>query len=123
MYAARLGRDRALTANPFAAMHGVGVPLAFGSDAPVTPLDPWGAVRAAVRHHTPHSRMSVRAAFAAHTRGGWRALPGTVAGGAVEPGAPATFAVWDGVADLAAAVEATPVCRRTVVHGSTIHEV
>lgn len=123
MYAARLGRERALTANPFAAMHGVGVPLAFGSDAPVTPLDPWGAVRAAVRHHTPHSRMSVRAAFAAHTRGGWRALPGTVAGGAVEPGAPATFAVWDGVADLAAAVEATPVCRRTVVRGSTIHEV
>ncbi|MDP9794412.1 putative amidohydrolase YtcJ [Catenuloplanes nepalensis] len=122
MYAARLGAARALTANPLAAMLNVGVPLAFGSDAPVTPLDPWGAVRAAVRHHTPHSRMSVRAAFAAHTRGGWRALPGVVAGGAVEPGAPATFAVWDGVADLAAAVAATPVCRRTVVHGDTIHE-
>ncbi|MDR7276048.1 amidohydrolase [Catenuloplanes atrovinosus] len=122
MYAARLGVERALTANPFAAMHNVGVPLAFGSDAPVTALDPWGGVRAAVAHHTPHSRMGVRAAFAAHTRGGWRALPGAMAGGAVEPGAPATFAVWDGVGGLDAAIEATPACRRTVVHGVTIHE-
>ncbi|WP_033344139.1 amidohydrolase [Catenuloplanes japonicus] len=122
MYAARLGVERAAASNPFSALYRVGVPMAFGSDAPVTPLDPWGAVRAAVGHHTPSSRMSVQAAFAAHTRGGWRALPGTVAGGALEPGAPATFAVWDRVADVAAAAEVTPVCRRTVVHGVTIHE-
>ncbi|MFI5845320.1 amidohydrolase [Catenuloplanes sp. NPDC051500] len=122
MYAARLGVERAVASNPFAAMHHVGVPMAFGSDAPVTALDPWGTVRAAVRHHTPSSRMGVRAAFAAHTRGGWRALPGAVAAGALEPGAPATFAVWDAVGSVAEAVERTPVCRRTVVHGTTIHE-
>ncbi len=46
MYAARLGRDRALAANPLSKLAGVGVPLAFGSDAPVTALDPWGGVRA-----------------------------------------------------------------------------
>ena len=40
----------------------------------MTPLDPWGSVRAAMCHHNPAHRMSARAAFAAHTRGGWRAV-------------------------------------------------
>ncbi|WP_069162526.1 amidohydrolase, partial [Nocardia altamirensis] len=47
MYAARLGKDRAVALNPFAAMAAAGISLAIGSDAPVTPLDPWAAVRAA----------------------------------------------------------------------------
>ena len=34
---------RSLESNPMGAMHGVGVALAFGSDSPVTPLDPWGS--------------------------------------------------------------------------------
>ena len=68
------GWSRSLESNPMGAMHGVGVALAFGSDSPVTPLDPWGSVRAAAAHHNPAQRMSVRAAFAAHTRGGWRAV-------------------------------------------------
>ncbi len=70
MYASRLGVARALAANPMGAMHGVGVMLAFGSDSPVTPLDPWGSVRAAVSHCDPVQRMGVGSAFAAHTRGG-----------------------------------------------------
>ncbi|EFG65574.1 amidohydrolase [Streptomyces sp. SPB074] len=69
MYAARLGAARARTLNPFAALLRAGVPLALGSDAPVTPLDPWGTVRAAAFHRTPEHRVSVRAAFTAHTRG------------------------------------------------------
>lgn len=40
MYVQRLGAERAAGLNPFAAMLRAGVPLAFGSDAPVTPLDP-----------------------------------------------------------------------------------
>ncbi len=52
MYAGRLGIDRSLESNPMGAMHGVGVAFAFGSDSPVTPLDPWGSVRAAMRHIT-----------------------------------------------------------------------
>ncbi len=67
MYAQRLGAERARTLNPFAALLRSGVPLAFGSDSPVTPLDPWGTVRAAAFHHTPEHRISVRAAFTAHT--------------------------------------------------------
>ncbi|ASY35966.1 MULTISPECIES: amidohydrolase [Streptomyces] len=93
MYAARLGVERARTLNPFAALLRAGVPLALGSDAPVTPLDPWGAVRAAAFHHTPEHRVSVRAAFTAHTRGGWRAA-GRDDAGTLVPGAPADYAVW-----------------------------
>ena len=84
MYETRLGKHRAPTLNPFAAMLAAGVSLAFGSDAPVTPLAPWEAVRAAAHHHTPTQAISVRAAFAAHTRGGWRAS-GTAQGGWSRP--------------------------------------
>ncbi|TAL13726.1 MAG: amidohydrolase [Frankiales bacterium] len=142
LYAARLGQERTRTSNPFGALAAAGVPLAFGSDAPVTPLDPWGAVRAAVDHFTPGSRLSARAAFSAHTRGGWRAarIDDT---GELAPGTPATFAVWDlagelvvqtpddrvsawstdpraGVAGLPDLSGPDPVCRRTVVRGRTV---
>ncbi len=93
MYARRLGAERARTLNPFAALLRAGVPLAFGSDSPVTPLDPWGTVRAAAFHRTPEHRVSVRAAFTAHTRGGWRAT-GRDDAGVLVPGAPADYAVW-----------------------------
>jgi predicted amidohydrolase YtcJ len=137
MYAQRLGVARSLESNPMGAMHGVGVALAFGSDSPVTPLDPWGSVRAAVSHFNPAHRMSVRAAFAAHTRGGWRAarLDGD---GVLSPGSPATFAVWDTPAgadrglpvlvsddpDLRGPHDPTPlpICRRTVLRGDVIFE-
>jgi predicted amidohydrolase YtcJ len=98
MYARRLGADRARALNPFAAMTRAGVPLVLGSDSPVTPLDPWGAVRAAAFHRTPEHRISARAAFHAHTRGGWRAV-GRDDAGVLVPGAPADYAVWS-VGDL-----------------------
>ncbi len=53
MYAHRLGAERARGLNRFAELAAAGVPLAFGSDAPVTPLDPWGAVRAAAYPSRP----------------------------------------------------------------------
>ncbi|MFE6285468.1 amidohydrolase [Streptomyces sp. NPDC057877] len=143
MYAQRLGAERARTLNPFAALLRAGVPLAFGSDSPVTPLDPWGTVRAAAFHHTPEHRISVRAAFTAHTRGGWRAI-GRDDAGVLVPGAPADYAVWrtgdlvvqapddrvarwstdprsgtPGLPDLSPGSE-LPVCLRTVVGGRTV---
>lgn len=95
MYAARLG-ERAAALNPFAVLAAEGVLLALGSDAPVTPLDPWSSVRAATHHRTPGSGLSARAAFTAHTRGGHRAagISDGVSGSLV-PGAPAHYAIWD----------------------------
>jgi predicted amidohydrolase YtcJ len=113
--------------NPFASMAKAGVGLAFGSDTPVTPFDPWGGVAAAARHHTETERMTVQAAFEAHTRGGWRAAREDHSGVLV-PGANATYAVWEtegeptpaGLPDLS--VGATPPCVRTVVDGKQIFE-
>ncbi|MEV0322280.1 amidohydrolase [Streptomyces sp. NPDC050658] len=143
MYVQRLGAGRARSLNPYAALLRTGVPLAFGSDSPVTPLDPWGTVRAAAFHHTLEHRVSVRAAFTAHTRGGWRAI-GRDDAGVLVPGAPADYAVWrtadlvvqapddrvarwstdprsgtPGLPDLTPGAE-LPVCLRTVVGGRTV---
>jgi predicted amidohydrolase YtcJ len=139
MYAQRLGGQRALAMNPFAALAAAGVSLALGSDSPVTALDPWGTLRAAVHHQTPGSGLSARAAFSAHTRGGWRAARRDEEG-ELAPGLPATFAVWQVEGELVvqtpddrvtawstdprAAVAGLPdldgpdpVCLRTVVRG------
>jgi hypothetical protein len=146
MYAQRLGVPRAMASNPIGTMHATGVPLAFGSDSPVTALDPWAVVVAAAAPRNPVHRMSVRAAFAASTRGGWRAA-GVAGTGVLVPGAGATFAVWDTpggpegessvrsgaagrsdgglpalLADDEGATPPRPVCRRTVLAGETIYE-
>ncbi len=146
MYARRLGAQRGSRLNPLALLASQGVPLALGSDAPVTGLDPWASVRAAVNHRTPGSAISARAAFAAATRGGWRAA-GVQDGrtGTLVPGAPASYAVWDaGELDVHAPrdavarwstdprarvpalprlgpTDALPRCRRTVHRGAVIH--
>ncbi|GAA4846105.1 amidohydrolase [Saccharopolyspora rosea] len=146
MYARRLGVPRGTRLNPFSQLAANGVLLAFGSDAPVTPVDPWAGVRAAVHHRTEGFGISPRAAFAAHTRGGWRAA-GVDDGltGALVPGAPATYAVWDagelvvaapdsrvqrwstdpragvpGLPDLRPGAE-LPRCLRTVLRGETLY--
>jgi hypothetical protein len=100
LYAQRLGGERAAAMNPYASLNRAGVALAFGSDSPVTPFDPWGAVRAASWHHSDTERLTVRAAFNAHTRGGWRAARRDE-GGVIAPGAPASIAVWDVPGELA----------------------
>jgi predicted amidohydrolase YtcJ len=129
MYATRLGPQRSARMNAFASMQRAGVILAFGSDTPVTPFDPWAGVRAAVLHHDPDQRLTPATAFEAHTRGGHRAARDDTAG-TIEPGAIATFAVWEVPAGLArdagaplpqlAAEVPLPRCRRTVVDGRMI---
>lgn len=146
MYARRLGAPRGSRLNPFALLASQGVPLALGSDAPVTDFNPWVSVRAAVNHRTPGSGVSARAAFAAATRGGWRAA-GVRDGnaGTLVPGAPASYVIWD-AGDLEVLAprdtvqrwstdprsrvpalprlgpgDALPRCRRTVHRGAVIH--
>jgi predicted amidohydrolase YtcJ len=144
MYATRLGKVRGTALNPFAAMVEAGLALAFGSDSPVTPIDPWRAIRAASNHHTPSARITEEAGFDAHTRGGWRAA-GRDHGGVLTPGAPASAAVWEagdlqvhtsddrvsgwptdprsgtaGLPDLSPD-QPLPRCLRTIVAGKTVY--
>ncbi|MEV0679343.1 amidohydrolase [Actinosynnema sp. NPDC050436] len=142
MYVQRLGVQRGTALNPFSQLASAGLVLALGSDAPVTAVDPWAAVRAAVHHRTDGFGISPRAAFTAHTRGGWRAA-GVDDGltGTLQPGAPATYAVWEagdlevttpdsrvqrwstdpraGVPGLPS-LDEPPTCLRTVLRGRTI---
>jgi predicted amidohydrolase YtcJ len=113
-------------------------------------MNPWETVRAAMRHRTQGSALSARAAFAAATRGAWRA-GGVRDGisGTLVPGAPASYAVWDvadGPAGLVVAAPADgverwstdprarlpalprlepddplPTCRRAVHRGVVVH--
>lgn len=95
LYRERLGhREHGM--NAFASFYAAGVPVCFGSDSPVTPLNPWASVRACLEHSNPAQRISARAAFLGHTRAGWRAAkyPNPMAGQLV-PGAPASFAIWE----------------------------
>ncbi|MEJ5915640.1 amidohydrolase [Pseudokineococcus sp. 1T1Z-3] len=101
-YEQRLGPERAARLAPLADLAAAGVPLALGSDAPVTPYDPWGGVRAASAPRPDGdprpAGLSARAAFLASTRGGWRAARRD-GEGVLVPGALATLAVWS-VGDL-----------------------
>ncbi|MFY9914516.1 MAG: amidohydrolase [Nocardioidaceae bacterium] len=144
LYARRLGGRRALSMNPFGSMQRAGVVLAFGSDSPITPLDPWAGVRAAVHHHDDTQRLPLSTAFRAHTRGGHQAR-GDDEAGLLVPGAQASYAVWNVGADDSRPDQnrpdqnrpdqnrdvlpelhphhALPTCVRTVVGGVTVYSV
>jgi predicted amidohydrolase YtcJ len=143
MYERRLGAARGQQLNDFAAVSREGLVLAFGSDSPVTDMNPWSAVRAAVFHQHEQSGITPRAAFHAHTRGGWRAI-GQLDGGVLTPGAPAHLVIWDvdayatamsdervsrwstdprsGLPDLPDLTVELPTCVRTVVHGTVVFD-
>ena len=128
LYAQRLGADRARPMNAFASMRRAGVRLAFGSDSPVTPFDPWAGVLAATEHRTPAESIDLASAFDAHTRGGWYAAKRT--GGQLSVGAPASLAVWDAPGGTSStcptlphlAADALPRCAMTLVAGAVAFE-
>ena len=128
MYETRLGTSRAEGLNPFAEYASCGITLALGSDAPVTPIDPWGGVAAAVGHRTVASRLTVDQAMAAATVGGWEAAGDVRPNvGTIAVGAPAHLAAWafeDTVADLVVTlIQGAPVpeCALTLSEGEIIH--
>lgn len=128
LYEQRLGR-RAAAMNPFGDLHRAGVALAFGTDAPVTPLAGWATVRAAVQHVRPDQRLAVRTAFDAATRGAHHAARIDDAG-RLTPGQPADVAVWDvehellepgtGLPRLAAG-DPLPTCVATLARGRILY--
>jgi predicted amidohydrolase YtcJ len=126
--------------NPFATMARAGVPLALGSDSPVTPLGGWEMVRAAAYHRTPEHQIGVHEAFEAATLGGWRAARVDDAG-VLAPGMQANYAIWrvpgeqvrqspdnrppgappPRLPDLSPGAE-LPACLCTVIRGRTIYD-
>ena len=86
MYRARLGLERARRMNDFRALLNRGVALAFGSDSPVTPMDPMLGIRTAVRPPHPHKGISIYAALDGFTIwGAWAAFEESRRG-TLEPG-------------------------------------
>ncbi len=122
MYAERLGAGRAARCNPFADLADAGVALALGSDAPVTPMDPWGGVHAAVDHRTEGAGLRPFDAVDAATHGGWHAVRAETAAGPLSPGAPADLALWATDATLSQVLERRerPGCRELLVAGHVV---
>ncbi len=126
LYQQRLGVTRARAMNRCGSLHRAGVILAFGTDAPVTPLAGWATVRAAVQHCEPGERMSLAAAFDAATRGGHRAARSDAAG-VIRPGQRADLAIWErgsavlGASGLPEVAEGPlPECAATLNAGRTV---
>ncbi|SDY20943.1 hypothetical protein SAMN05661080_02702 [Modestobacter sp. DSM 44400] len=124
MYAERLGIERAVSCNPLADLVDGGVAVAIGSDAPVTPLDPWGGVYAAVDHRTPGAGLRPFDAFDAASHGGWHAVRREHSDGPLALGAPASLALWATSDTLSAVLarRARPTCRLLLVAGEPIGE-
>jgi hypothetical protein len=105
MAEARLGPDRLEGAYAWRSMLGNGVPLAFGSDAPVEAPDPWAGMAAAISRQDadgqppggwqPQEKISLEQAMAAYTAGA--AYAGFAEGrfGELKPGERADFVLID----------------------------
>jgi predicted amidohydrolase YtcJ len=127
LYEQRLGVDRARGMNPLGTWLQAGGPVAYGTDAPVTPLAGWAMVADAVRHHQPSQRVGLRAALTAATRGGHLAA-GEEDAGWIAPGQRADLAIWDIAADGLGADQLPdlaggaplPSCAALLVGGRTV---
>jgi len=131
--ATRAWGARVSSSYPWQALLARGVPLAFGSDAPVEPPDPWLGLHACVTRQrpdgtpqggfVPEQRVSLDAALVAYTRGSARAGGGSEAQGTLAPGAVGDVVVWD--RDLHGAspddlLTARPAC--TVLSGRIVYQ-
>jgi predicted amidohydrolase YtcJ len=128
LYEQRLGQSRAGAMNRFHSLERAGVRLAFGTDAPVTPLAGWATVRGAVEHWQQRERLSVRSAFDAATKGAhWAAFNDNA--GEIRVGALASLAIWDiddteleGPAPLPRLEgDELPMCAATIAAGRLIY--
>ncbi|MDX6464180.1 MAG: hypothetical protein QOE55_7877 [Acidobacteriaceae bacterium] len=128
---ARLGPQRARNAYGWKAFQGAGVPLAFGTDYPVEPINPFRGIYAGVtrrneagtRSYFPQDNLTIGQVLFAYTQGSAYAEFSETYKGRLAPGYVADFVVLD--RDLAA-VGAREILRtrvlRTVVDGQTVYQ-
>ena len=96
---------RCALAYPWRSLEASGVPLAFGSDAPVEPPLPWLGLHAAVTRtrpdgtpaggFVPEQRIGLDSALAAYTSGAAELAGHAGRLGTLEPGAEADLVLWD----------------------------
>ena len=120
LYEARLGVERAATTNPLRALADRGVGLALGSDANVTPMDPWGAIHAAQHRRHPEHGIDRLEAISGHTLGGRNAARQEHYVGVVRAGMRADLAVFEGDPYAADDPRGTR-CVLTVLGGRVTH--
>lgn len=121
MYEARLGLERAAMTNPFRALADRGVPLCFGSDANVTPIDPWAIVGAAQHRQEPRHALTRLEAVSASTLGGRHAGRQERYVGVLRAGMRADLSVWEGD-PYAQDHPVDPRCLMTMVRGRITHD-
>jgi len=128
--ARRAWGSRCRNAYPWRSLLGAGVPLAFGSDAPVEPPFARLGLASAVARLTadalplePQQAITLDQALVAYTAAAARLAGGTLGRGLVEPGEPADLVVWDRELHTATPgelAEARP--RWTVLAGEIVYD-
>lgn len=121
-----MGRARWDTAFPWRMIRDRGVPLAFGTDWPVSPISPLYAIHCALTRlpwaeDAPDQRISLDDCLAAYTTGGAYADFGENQRGALAPGYDADLVLIDGTLeglaqDATAATIALTICAGRITH-------
>ncbi len=128
---ARLGPERARNSYPWAGFLRAGVPLAFGTDFPVEPLNPFRNLYAAItrqnetgtRRYYPEQKITMEQAIASYTVGSAYAEFQEHDKGTLEAGRLADFVVLDrDINKIAPADLLKTRVLRTVVGGKTVFE-
>ena len=127
----RIGPQRAKTSYPWKDFLDHGVPLAFGTDYPVEPINPFRGVYAAVtrenevgtKSYYREQKITIQEAIAAYTTGSAYAQFAEKDKGTLAPGMLADFVVLDrDLTKVAPAEILKTQVLRTVVAGKTVYE-
>jgi predicted amidohydrolase YtcJ len=128
----RIGAQRAKTSYPWASFLKHGVALAFGTDYPVEPINPFRGLYAAVtrkneagtKEFFPEQRITLEQAIAAYTTGSAYAQFAAKEKGTLAPGMLADFVVLDrDITKVPPAEILKTKVLRTVVGGKTVYEI
>lgn len=118
-----VGEARAALVDPLASLHAAGLPIALGSDSPVTPVAPLLWLQSAVTHSNPSERVTVLDALRMATTGGSYAAFEEGQKGTLEPGKLADLVFLSAnPADVASDQISTIQVLKTMVAGRFVYE-